>query len=90
MKSCVSDTLVKHITNFVELKPKLKRVVWLYNNELPHLNLYNYYSPVNFEQYLLTIDTDQKPEMTVYSEENNKNNSYQQKKKRSKKRKFIS
>jgi putative transposase len=57
----------KEIKNFHQLKKEVKRAVYLYNHERGHDNLYKHMSPTEFEQYLLTIDVDQYPQMELYN-----------------------
>ena len=44
---------------------KIKQILWLYNNERPHSNLGNR-TPVEFEQYISSLDEKDRPQMLVY------------------------
>jgi len=57
------------IKNLNELKQQLKCAVDSYNYRRPHWSLPNKLSPVNFENYLLTLDTQQRPTVKLYTEE---------------------
>lgn len=59
----------RSIKNLTELKQQLKCAVDSYNYRRPHWNLSNKLSPVNFEKYLLTLDTQQRPTVKLYTEE---------------------
>jgi transposase InsO family protein len=56
----------REIKNLKQLKKEVKRTVYLYNHERGHDNLYKKMSPQEFEQYLLTIDVNQCPQMKLY------------------------
>jgi putative transposase len=56
----------REIKNLNQLKKEVKRAVHLYNQERGHDNLYKQMSPEEFEQYLLTIDAGQYPQMKLY------------------------
>jgi transposase InsO family protein len=57
----------KNIQTLKQFQSELKRAVYLYNHDRGHKNLPNQMPPVQFEQYLLTIDPSKHPEMELYS-----------------------
>lgn len=56
----------RDIKSLIQLKKEVKRAVHLYNHERAHANLYKQMSPVEFENYLLTIDGNKYPPMKLY------------------------
>ena len=56
------------ITNFAALKRAVKKAVYLYNHKRPHQRLYRQMTPIDFEQYLTTINQNEHPEMPLYKD----------------------
>lgn len=57
----------RNIQTLEQLKIEVKRAVNLYNTDRGHQKLYKQMSPFQFEQFLTTTDTNQHPEMELYS-----------------------
>ena len=47
------------------LQKKIKKIMWLYNNERPHTNLGNK-SPVEFEEFINKLSPESREQLTVY------------------------
>jgi putative transposase len=54
------------IRNFMELKRKVSRAVYLYNHDRNHNNLYGKMSPIKFEKYIETTGDNSEREMSLY------------------------
>lgn len=65
----------RNITCLRDLRLHLHRDVMAYNKERPHKALPKRMSPVEFENYLKTIPTEQHPKFKIYDERNDKKKS---------------
>ena len=55
------------INNIQDLRKQLTRTIKAYNNTKPHSKLLNRMSPSNFEQHLLTLPTQKRPTVKLYT-----------------------
>lgn len=60
------------IKSFKELKTKLNKAVKHYNELRKHSSLLNNFSPIEFENYLLNLDSQKRPKVIIYAEGKNK------------------
>jgi putative transposase len=56
----------KNITSFRQLEKELARTIRLYNEERPHWSLPKKLAPTNFEKYILTLEPENRPKLTIY------------------------
>ena len=56
------------IDSFYDLKRKLTKAVNHYNEKRTHSSLLNELSPINFEKYLLSLDSQKRPKVIIYAE----------------------
>lgn len=54
--------------NLADVERGIKRAVYAYNYGRPHLNLKNKLSPVNFENYILSLSAEKRPMVKLYTE----------------------
>ena len=59
----------RKLKSFSHLKHELRKAVKLYNQERPHATL-NKRTPIEFEKYIITLDTPNKPTVKLYTEAN--------------------
>ena len=66
----IKNEYLKHrtILSYDQLVNQLSKVINLYNEKRPHGRLHNKLTPVNFEKYILTLDTQQRPKVKIYTE----------------------
>jgi putative transposase len=66
----IKNEYLKHktIQSYEQLTKQLKRVISLYNEHRPHGNLANKLTPVNFENYILSLSAQQRPKVKIYTE----------------------
>lgn len=58
----------KNITNFSDLEKELDQAVNAYNLGRPHLSLTKKLSPVNFENYVLSLNAEERPKVKLYTD----------------------
>jgi putative transposase len=66
----IKNEYLKHktISSYEQLTKQLKCVIRLYNEHRPHGNLLNKLTPVYFEEYILSLNAQQRPKMKIYTE----------------------
>lgn len=51
-----------------DLRRELNKAVKYYNNKRPHNNLHKRLSPIQFEEYLINLDIQNRPTVTIYTD----------------------
>ena len=70
----IKNEYLKHwdIVDFKDLKSKTKKAVEHYNQKRLHLGFNNKFSPLKFKEYILNLDTLERPKVIIYAEGNYK------------------
>jgi putative transposase len=61
----------RNIESFINLKRELKKSVIHYNNKRKHRSLPNWMTPMEFDNYLINLEHDKKPIITIFNHNNN-------------------